>query len=90
MGILMLLGMFALLCAVAYHDYHKFKEEHFDGYAWRVFWLAPGAYAMSAVGEVLHVSGWKLIACGILYLLLLVNMPVIVTVVVKWRKGEGK
>jgi hypothetical protein len=87
---LTLLGMFALLCVVAYHDYHKFKEEQFNGYSWRLFWMAPGAFAMNAVGELLHVSGWKLIVCGIIYLLLLAHMPWIIAALVSWQKREGK
>jgi hypothetical protein len=88
MTALTLLGMFALLCVVAYHDYHKFKEEQFNGHSWRLFWMAPGAFVMNAVGELLHISGWKLIVSGTLYLLLLVYMPLILTFLSKLRKRE--
>ena len=71
-------AIIALAVAAAYKDYSEFREEGFNGHTWSLFLMAPGAFAMMSLAEILegwHVSVFWLIPLGMIYFLILVTAP---------------
>lgn len=86
-------AIIGLAIFAALKEYHELREEGFGfgAHKWSLFMMAPGAFIIASLGEMLegwHVSAVWLIPLGLLYLVVLALAPKIFDRYFPHKPGE--